>query len=454
MLDKLIISIYHVIISHYDMINNMKSIRHTTTVYTLLVFLYWFANSLPLALLILLMQERGLTLLQISTLFGLNALTVVLLEVPTGSLADIVGRKRVTSWAAILMIAGFAVFLTAFSFPLLLAGGIIYGMSRALASGALDAWFVDTVQAFDPEVDLQRLFASSGMMILLGLALGTLFGGIIPIWFNNPILSETAILTKYSLPLVASLIVQVIRLVLIHLLVVEERPVANQSFNAVLSTIPSFISKAVQISSQSIVMRWILMAGFGGGFVMVSLENLWQPHFMTLLENSENNTISFGIIMSGNFVLGAVGNMISPILAKRFGNRLGLFISSLEVLRGLSLIVLVLQRNVYFAALFFWLIYFGMGLGSPAIGKILHMEISKEYRSTILSIQSMVAYLGVFAGSLLLGWLAQRYNIETSWLVGSIVFILLFYPYLKIDQQYRSIGKTEKDHIDVESQAI
>lgn len=154
----------------------MKSIRHTTIVYCLLI-LCWFANALPLALLILLLQSRGLNLLQASLLFGINALTIVLLEVPTGSLADIVGRKRVTIWAVLLMIVGFDLFLTAFSFPLLLLGGVIYGASRALTSGVLDAWFVDTVQAHDPDVARQPLFAKSGVVTLLGLALGTLAGG-------------------------------------------------------------------------------------------------------------------------------------------------------------------------------------------------------------------------------------------------------------------------------------
>jgi len=178
----------------------MKSVRYTTKVYSLLVFLYWFANSLPLALLILLLQSRGLDLMQASLLFGINAITVVLLEVPTGSLADIVGRKRVTIWAALLMIVGFSLFLTAFSFPLLLLGGVTYGASRALASGALDAWFVDTVQGFEPEVDLQPLFAKLGVMTLLGLALGTLMGGVLPLIFSNLPADGAAILTELSIP--------------------------------------------------------------------------------------------------------------------------------------------------------------------------------------------------------------------------------------------------------------
>ncbi len=422
----------------------MKSVRHTTNVYSLLIFLYWFANALPLALLILLLQSRGLDLLQASVLFGIHALTVVLLEVPTGSLADIVGRKRVTIWAALLMMVGYGLFLTAFTFPLLLFGGVVYGVSRALASGALDAWFVDTVQAHDPQVDLQPLFAKSGVMTLVGLALGTLAGGLIPLGYRFLPLSGSAILTDLSLPLVASLIVQLIRLLLIGLLVVEERPASTRSLRTIVTTMPDFIGSAIQLSRRSKLIRWILLTTFGSGFVMISLENFWQPHFAELLGGSEGNSLIFGIIMAGNFVLGAVGNMLSPALAQRLGNRLGLLTGVVEFLRGAALFLLVMQSSVPLASLFFWTVYFGMGVAGPAVGTILNEEITADFRSTMLSIQSMVSYIGVFAGSLVLGSLAQRVSISAAWLLGSIVLMVLLFPYLRIDRLYRTKVASKK----------
>ncbi len=111
--------------------------------YYLVKFLFWFAASLPLALQVLLVQSRGFTLGQVGLLFGVFALTVALLEVPSGMLADLWGRKR-TALAAygFLIIAQLALFF-AFSLPLLLAWAVLYGVGRALVSGALEAWFVD-----------------------------------------------------------------------------------------------------------------------------------------------------------------------------------------------------------------------------------------------------------------------------------------------------------------------
>jgi len=432
----------------------MKSVKHTTKVYTLLVFLYWFANSMPLALIVLLLQSRGLNLMETSVLFGINALTVVLLEVPTGSLADVVGRKRVTIWAGILMIVGFSIFLCAFSFPLLVFGGILYGASRALASGALDAWFVDTVKALDPKVELHQLFAKSGLMTLAGLALGTLLGGVISLGYSYLPLTGAAFITELSLPLVASLIVQVIRLVLVIILVKEDHPTAEKSLRNVAATVPSFIGDAIKLSRDSKVLRWLFLASFGSGFVITNLENLWQPHFAGLLGADQGSTLIFGIIMAGNFVLGALGNMLSSVLGKRFGGRLGLMAGIIEVLRGLVLFMLVMQDNVYFAVMFFWLVYLGMGVNGPAVGTILHGEIPAEVRSTMLSIQSMVTYIGVFAGSFLLGSLAERFSIGTAWMVGSVVLIMLLIPYQKIDQLKRPEVTAKKEKQDAQLQAL
>ena len=432
----------------------MKSIKYSTKVFSILTFLFWFANSLPLALLTLLLQSRGLNLMQASVFFGLHALTVVLLEVPTGSLADIIGRKNVTIWSGVLMMIGFGIFLFAFSYPVLIFGGMIYGASRALASGALDAWFVDTVKELDPEVDLQPLFAKSGMMTLVGLALGTFVGGVIPLAHPYLPLQDSAIFTALSLPLVASLFIQVIRLALVIILVKEEQRTAEKSLRGIASSLPAFVKDAVKMSQNSKILRWLLLVSFGGGFVMTNLENLWQPHFAELLGPERDSTIIFGIIMAGNFVLGAVGNMLSSALGKRFQGRLGLMAGIVEILRGFMLLLLVLQENAFISVAFFWLVYFGMGLNGPAIGTILHGEIPAELRSTMLSIQSMVSYIGVFAGSLILGAIAERFSIAKGWMVGSFMLMLLLLPYLKINRLYQPAVEAEKEKPDGQLQTV
>ena len=101
---------------------------------------------------------------------------IVLLEVPTGGLADAIGRKRVTLIALLFTLVSEVAILFAFSLPMFLLFAVLSGTGRALISGAPVAWFIDSLQAADPEVDVQPALAQAGTFELFALAAGTLLG--------------------------------------------------------------------------------------------------------------------------------------------------------------------------------------------------------------------------------------------------------------------------------------
>lgn len=283
-----------------------------------MTFLYWLGNALPLALMVLLWQARGFTLLQISLFFGSITLAAMLFEVPTGSLADLFGRKQVTLWAEMLLIIANGLFLVSFSMPLLLFAGGIYGASRALASGALDAWFVDTVQEIEPAINLQPLFARTRIMTLLGLGSGTLMGSAIPYLLPTWAPEGSTILTAYSAPLVATICIHLLRFTLITVLVKENRLAASAlTVRETFETVPAFIGEAWRISRQSHVIRLLLVTTFAAGLVLISLENFWQPHFATILGNLNSTMLSIQSMVwsAGGFVgsilFGAIAEWIS-----------------------------------------------------------------------------------------------------------------------------------------------
>ena len=71
-----------------------------------IVFLFWFSTALPMALFILLAQARGMSVAQLGLMMAMYSATIVLLEVPTGGLADSWGRRRVALLAEVVTFAG------------------------------------------------------------------------------------------------------------------------------------------------------------------------------------------------------------------------------------------------------------------------------------------------------------------------------------------------------------
>jgi MFS family permease len=186
-----------------------RTMRIKWTYYSILS-LFWLATGLPAALFILLAQARGLDLFQLGLVVGAYSLTIVLLELPTGGLADAIGRKRVAVLAYVCITLASLAFLLAFSFPALLCAFVLNGVGRALASGALDAWFVDALQAADPDVELQPALAQAGTFTLLSLGAGALLGSAIPGMFEHLPPDGSAVLTPLSMPIALALLVNAV----------------------------------------------------------------------------------------------------------------------------------------------------------------------------------------------------------------------------------------------------
>ncbi len=92
--------------------------------------------------------DLGLTLDQYALLNVAWAVAIVTLEVPSGALADVIGRRRMVVLAALLMVVEMLLFAFAPAGPLLflflLANRVFSGAAEASASGADEALAYDS----------------------------------------------------------------------------------------------------------------------------------------------------------------------------------------------------------------------------------------------------------------------------------------------------------------------
>ncbi len=412
----------------------MRSIKQIQTTYYLAISLFWFATALPLSLHILLFQARGFSLFQIGICLAAYSLTIALLEVPTGGLADAVGRKRVALIAYTLMIGTSVVLLISFTFPILMLGFVLYGAGRALASGALDAWFVDALQAINADIDLQPAFAKAGTFTLLALGIGTFGGSALPGLFPNLPAEGTAVFTPLSIPIVIALLFQIALVLFVAVAVKEKRPTANtNTWRKGFQDVPVLVKDALSLSRQNPVILLLLGATLGGGLAGIVIETFWQPQLSAVLDVQLENTLLFGVMMTGSFLVGMVGNLVSTPLSRRVSNRYALVAAITRGLQGICLILLALQTAVSLFALFFWLVYLNMGVLDSPHATLVNNEIPSERRSAMLSVQSFASYIGSMVGSVSLGYLAQQSSVRSAWIVAAIILMVSLFLYLKVD---------------------
>lgn len=408
----------------------MKAIRRT---YYLILSLFWFATALPLALSVLLAQARGLSLFEMGLLMGGYSLTIVLLEVPTGGLADTIGRKRVAALAYACLTLASLVFLLAFSFPVFLLAFVLNGVGRALSSGALDAWFIDAIQVANPEADLQPDLARAGTFSLLALGSATLLGSFIPQLFQDLPPDGTAVLTPLALPVLLATLFHFITLIATLLLLKEERRAASGSWGQRLAqTWPTLQTAFAQSWSNPTLLRLLAITA-ASGLAIISLETLWQPFFAGLLGGAEVPTLFFGVVMGGNFIIGMVGNLLATPLSRLLNRRYGLVCALFQGVRGLTLIALAWQTRTSSAAVLFWLVYLNMGIINSPHSTLLNREIPAAQRSSMLSIESLAGYLGCIVGSVGLGYVAEQVSISAVWIISGVVLVVSLGLYLQVE---------------------
>ena len=99
--------------------------------------LYGFLKNLRFyeAFLILFFLEKGVDYLKIGLLYSVREITILLFEIPSGLVADALGRKRTLIASFLVYILSFLTFYFSEHFGLLLLGMILFALADAFRSG-------------------------------------------------------------------------------------------------------------------------------------------------------------------------------------------------------------------------------------------------------------------------------------------------------------------------------
>ena len=117
-------------------------------------------------------NDNGASTSEISALFLFWAVVAIVLEVPSGALADRVDRRMVVALALGLRAIGVVVWLVWLDLPGLFVGAFLWAMHDALASGAWQALVHDELEAVDAAHRYGNVMARLGQLSHLGIAVG------------------------------------------------------------------------------------------------------------------------------------------------------------------------------------------------------------------------------------------------------------------------------------------
>ena len=116
--------------------NLLKKLTHLTNVEKFAVLTFFQNLYLYNHVGALYLQSRGLSLLQINSIWSIIVGTIFFAEVPTGVIADKIGRKRSVVVALLLQFFGEFFFLFATSYFAFVLISILAGIGYSFLSGA------------------------------------------------------------------------------------------------------------------------------------------------------------------------------------------------------------------------------------------------------------------------------------------------------------------------------
>lgn len=357
----------------------------------------WFPTGLTVPVLVLMLGARGLPLNQVGQVMMLYSVVTLSLELPTGGLADSWGRRPVIVASALLNAVGLALLTFFGGLTVILAATVTLGAARALSSGPVESWFVDSLRDPGPGV-LESGLARGQVAEALALGAGAVIGGLLP--SLGPGLPTTGMgFLTLSIPFAAAAVMTVAFAVAAAALITAEPDRESTPMGAT-------VLAAARLSVVQAPIRRLMLVAMALGVVLSGVELLAPNTFADLLGGSTAATGLYGTLTALAFGLSAGGAALSTRLP---GPRAR--VAALAFLASALIALAIAVPNVAVAAVSFLGVYLMVGLQGPVTAGLLHERVESRMRSTMMSVQSLALQAGGAVASLVVGALAARISL-------------------------------------------
>lgn len=360
--------------------------------------------------------SRGFSLLQLGILEATFHIVSFIMEVPTGSVADIWGRKASRITGRLVSIISLAVMFYSQSFALQLIGFAITALGYNLESGAGDALVYDSLLLEDKQDTYMSVLGKQEIIAQGSAVMAFLAGG----W-----LAVHSYTVAFTLSMAVSLASALLSLgftepPLDHTNHKQRHEATGLGKSIVLSVHTQVVESVRIMKVKPRIGFLILFSELLFAFMVCLffyLQNYWTQQGFSEAQ--------IGIIFASHALISGLTSFKAITIERRLGQKGVLVIMPLLLLLCLWGVALSPWPIVFY-------ILTGLieGILIVTIGDYLNRLIPSAQRATILSFQSMAFSMFMIALFPLIGWIGDRYSLHFSFLVMSVLGTLLCIPYL------------------------
>lgn len=346
---------------------------------------------------VLFYTTNGLDKYQIYLLQAGYSLTIALFEIPSGYLADIIGRKTSLIWGSLLGTVGFMVLSLSYTFEGFLMAEIILGIGGSFISGADSALLYDSLAAQSREHYYLRYEGRITALGNLGETVAAIGGGMLAAWlsYRSVYFAQTAI-AAIAIP-ASILLMEPTRSKLISRpSLVEILKISNHALFQD-KNLSSVILCGAVAGTATLCMAWTAQIYFvENGFTEREITPLWVFLNLTV----------------------AVFSAFAAAVVSRLGLKTAIVISALLPFGFILLGILPLLSGL----LTLFIFYLIRGYTTPMFRDLINKNCDSSIRATVLSIRSLLVRFFFTVGGPLIGYVAGWTTLGQALVLFGIIF--------------------------------
>ncbi len=358
----------------------------------------WFMLYMPYV--VPFYTSNGLDMQQVMILQAVYSISIVVLEIPSGYFADVIGRRRTLIIGTILGAAGFSIYSFSYGFLGFLLAELVLGFGQSFISGADSAMLYDSLLERKEE---KKYIKYEGRMVSIGNiaeASAGIVGGLLALISLRTNLYAQAFVSFLAIPAA--------------ILLVEpgtHTRIKTFTFNTILDVVKDslFINKELRTNiflSAIIGTATLTMAWFA------------QPYFKHI---GLPLTLYGGMWTALNLVVGLAA-MTAYKLESRIGARPTVL--GLTILIPAGYIILGFMHT-YWALIILFIFYIIRGIATPILKDYIHRLSRSDVRATVLSVRNFIIRLCFVIVGPAMGMMTDNMGLKTALLFGGSVFMVL-----------------------------
>ncbi len=377
----------------------MNKIEHNITKIYLIKSARWLMLTTPY--LPLFMGENGIDKSSYGLLAAIHALSIIVLEIPSGYLADVIGRKKTLVLGSLLGAFGYIIYSMSFSFSGFLLAMVTLGIGQSLISGADSAMLYETLVAVKKQGQYSKY---EGRLIAIGSFMetaGAPLGGLLALAsLRYPFIGQ-AVVALIAVPAALTLI----------------EPQCQKVLKGHTTNILTTLKKSLLFDRKLLLLVFYSALIGTGTYTMAKAIPYWHS------ETIQSSALELGLFWSALNLSAALFSSYAYKVERKI-NRLT-FMTGIGLMVSLCFFGLGATSNYasqYPAIALLFLFYCCRGLATPILKNYINDHTSSEIRATVLSVRMFLVYVMFAVLFPVMGWVGDLSNWGNALMLAGCYF--------------------------------